>query len=216
MAKRAGLSFDRAGLTEDLKASAGRGVDALFSSTPGSVPDVAEKPSPTRDLTAEATRDQPRDATTGGPQRSEPASAALGHGPPTAPRDGARESAADRSVDKVASRNMVQEAHSSGEHGGMAAIKHDTTVPRYHGIVTPGEVRRLRKVVKQLGKEAATYRFTREEKDQLSDVIHTCRRRGYRTSEVEITRIAVNHLVGDYRVGGRNSVLHRVLRALRE
>ena len=216
MAKRAGLSFDRAGLAEDLKASTGRGVDAFFSSTPGTVPDVAEKPSPTPGLAGEPTRDQPRDATPGGPPRSELASAAPAHDPATQSRDGARESAADRSVDKDASRDMVEDPHSSREQGGMAAIKHDTTVPRYHGIVTPGEVRRLRKALKQLGKEAATYRFTREEKDQLSDVIHTCRRRGYRTSEVEITRIAVNHLVGDYRVGGRKSVLHRVLRALRE
>ena len=216
MASRAGLSFDRAGLTRNLKTSAARGMDAFFPSSPGPAPDAAKEPSSTPDAALEPTRDRPGRATTGRPPRGAPTSAAPARGPSTEPRGGARKSTADQSVDKDASRDMVQDAHSSREQRGMAETMHDTMVPRYHGVVTPGEVRRLRNAVKQVGKEAATYRFTREEKDQLSDVIHTCRRRGYRTSEVEITRIALNYLVGDYRSGGKRSVLHRVLRALRE
>ena len=77
-------------------------------------------------------------------------------------------------------------------------------------------VRRLRKAVKQIGKEAATHRFTLEEKAGLADTVYTYGRQGTRTSENEIVRIGVNWLLEDYRENARQSVLHKVLRALKE
>ncbi len=72
----------------------------------------------------------------------------------------------------------------------------------------------IRKAVKQLGKEAATHRFTLEEKKLLRDIVYTYETRGVRTSENEITRIAIHSLVQDYRDNNENSVLARVLEKL--
>jgi hypothetical protein len=74
----------------------------------------------------------------------------------------------------------------------------------------------IRKAVKQIGKEAATYRFSAEEKQTLADIVYTYGRQGYRTSENEITRIAVNWLILDYQERGKQSVLSRLLDALHE
>jgi hypothetical protein len=72
----------------------------------------------------------------------------------------------------------------------------------------------IRKAVKQLGKEAAVYRFTPEEKKALRAIVYTYKSRGIRTSENEITRIAINFLVADYRENGQSSTLARVLELL--
>lgn len=72
----------------------------------------------------------------------------------------------------------------------------------------------MRKAVKQIGKEAATHRFTTQEKNVLADIVYTYTRQGYRTSENEITRIAVNWLILDYQERGEQSVLARMLEAL--
>jgi hypothetical protein len=86
----------------------------------------------------------------------------------------------------------------------------DTAIPRYHDTI----VEVVRKAVKEFGKEAATHRFTVEEKKAIADIIYSYRNQGIRTSENEIARIAVNFIVNDYRENGENSVLARVLRAL--
>jgi hypothetical protein len=70
-------------------------------------------------------------------------------------------------------------------------------------------------MVKQLGKEAATHRFTGEEKRAIADLVYTHNRQGYRTSENEITRIAVNWLLLDFKERGEHSVLSRIIELLR-
>ena len=87
---------------------------------------------------------------------------------------------------------------------------HDTTVSRYHDTI----IELVRKAVKELGKEAATHRFALEEKKAIADIIYAYKNRDIRTSENEITRIAVNFLINDYRENGENSVLDRALKAL--
>jgi hypothetical protein len=89
---------------------------------------------------------------------------------------------------------------------------HDTTVSWYHDTI----IENVRKAVKQFGKEAATHRFTVEEKKLIADIIYAYRGSGIKTSENEIARIAVNILAEDYRQNGQNSVLDKVLRALNE
>jgi hypothetical protein len=74
----------------------------------------------------------------------------------------------------------------------------------------------VRATVKRLGKEAATYRFTQEEKRALAEIVYRYRGQGVRTSENEITRIAVNWLVEDYRRKGTGSILAQVLERLNE
>ena len=74
----------------------------------------------------------------------------------------------------------------------------------------------VRKAVKEFGKEAATHRFTVAEKREVADIIYTYKNQGIKTSENEITRIAVNFIMEDYRENGKNSVLHKILEALNE
>ena len=96
--------------------------------------------------------------------------------------------------------------------------KHDTMPPRDHDTKNPlpddDLVARLHGAVKQVGKEAATYRFHRREKSRLVEVVYRYGRRGYRTSENQVVRIAVNWMLAEYRAKGKASLLHRVLRAL--
>ena len=98
------------------------------------------------------------------------------------------------------------------------ATKHDTerdtTIPRYRGTTAPTMVKGIRKAVKQLGKEAANHRFTREEKDAIARIVFTYGRQGIKTSANEIIRIGFNWLLEDHQVNGKQSILHKVLVAL--
>ena len=102
----------------------------------------------------------------------------------------------------------------------MIPSNHDTTIPRYQDTTTPQvygvAIELIRKAVKEFGKEAATHRFTEAEKKEIADLLYTYKNRGIKTSENEIARIAVNFVVEDYKVNGENSVLHKLLKALRE
>jgi len=89
-----------------------------------------------------------------------------------------------------------------------------TMLPRDHAAMSPAVVEDIRKTVKQIGKEAATHRFTAAEKRQLTKIVYTYERQGYRTSENEITRIAVNWLLQDYQRHGVQSVLAQLLDSL--
>jgi hypothetical protein len=72
----------------------------------------------------------------------------------------------------------------------------------------------VRKAVRQIGKEAATHRFTLDEKNSLADIEYTYRRQGIRTSENEITRITINYFTEDYRTHGESSLLAKILKRL--
>ena len=89
---------------------------------------------------------------------------------------------------------------------------HDTTVARYHDTI----VEVIRRALKEFGKEAATHRFTAEEKKKLAQLIFSYRQAGIKTSENEIARIAINFIVSDYEANGQNSLLDKVLNALNE
>lgn len=69
----------------------------------------------------------------------------------------------------------------------------------------------IRKTVKYVGKDSATYRFTPEEKKALLELSFSYKMQGYKTSENELIRIAINFLLEDQKQSGRNSVLQRVL-----
>jgi hypothetical protein len=87
---------------------------------------------------------------------------------------------------------------------------HDTTVSRYHDTA----IESVRRAVKEFGKEAATHRFTLEEKRAIAEIIYAYQSRSLRTSENEITRIAINFIINDFKQNGEDSILDRVLRAL--
>ena len=85
-----------------------------------------------------------------------------------------------------------------------------TAVSRYHTTI----IKEVRRAVKPFGKEAATHRFTADEKKALAQVIYSYKSRGIRTSENEIARIAINFILADYRENRTASILDRALRAL--
>jgi len=89
---------------------------------------------------------------------------------------------------------------------------HDTMVSRYHSTI----IELVRKAVKELGKEAATHRFTLEEKRAIADIIYSYKNLSIKTSENEVTRIAVNFIIRDYMENGENSILDKTLKALND
>jgi hypothetical protein len=109
-------------------------------------------------------------------------------------------------------------SNDKSNHDTMTPSNHGIMTPRNHDIMTPvveeDIIETVRKAVKQIGKEAATHRFTFEEKQTLADIEYSYRRQGIRTSENEITRIAINYFVEDYRQNGENSILAKVLKRL--
>ena len=121
------------------------------------------------------------------------------------------------------SPSRTEQSKRVAEDGVVIPRHHDTTTPRYHDTVTPSEDNHsvalseedvfelVRKSVKKIGKEAATHRFTLEEKHQLADIEYTYKRRGFRTTENELTRIAINYFIEDYLLNGERSLLSKLL-----
>ena len=75
-------------------------------------------------------------------------------------------------------------------------------------------IEHIRQAVRQTGKEAGTYRITREEKKALIEICFSYRLGGIRTSENEIARIALNYLLRDHKSKGENSILGRAIEAI--
>lgn len=92
------------------------------------------------------------------------------------------------------------------------ASNHATMQPDNHDDV----IEHIRQAVKQTGKEAGTYRITREEKKALLEICYSFRFVGIRTSENEIARIALNYLLHDHKSNKKNSILHRVIEAIHQ
>ncbi|SRR5258705_9007750 len=94
----------------------------------------------------------------------------------------------------------------------------DTTTPRYHDTVTPRHhdtiIETTRRAAKQVGKEATTHRFTLEEKKALRGIERDYEEKEIRTSENEITRIAINYIIADHRARQGESILARILKLL--
>jgi len=77
-----------------------------------------------------------------------------------------------------------------------------------------GTIQAIRKIVKTPGREVSFVRLTPDEKAELADLVYSFKRRGKKTSENEINRIAVNFILQDHRERGERSVLARVIEAL--
>ena len=88
------------------------------------------------------------------------------------------------------------------------------TPDRLLGNREPQEIEAIRRVVKAPGREVSFVRLTPQEKGRLAEVVYAYRRRGVKTTENEINRIAINALLADYQANGEQSTLARVLEAL--
>lgn len=89
---------------------------------------------------------------------------------------------------------------------------HDTMTPRYHDTT----IEAIRRAVKQIGKEAATHRFTVAEKQEIANIVFSYKNKGLYTSENEVSRVAINFIIEDYKENGEESVLVRALKALND
>lgn len=113
--------------------------------------------------------------------------------------------------------NMVTSNHATMPPNNQAITPSSPTpaMPSANqAVMIPDVVEEIRKIVKHIGKEAATYRLTEAEKQQIADIVYTYKRQGYRTSDNELARIALNWLLLDYQAQGAQSILARVLDAL--
>ncbi|MDO9546420.1 MAG: hypothetical protein Q7J07_06690 [Pelolinea sp.] len=95
---------------------------------------------------------------------------------------------------------------------GSLSSNHATMPPDNQDDV----VEYIRQAVRHTGKEAGTYRITREEKKALLEICYSFRLGGIRTSENEITRIALNYLLYDHKSRGENSILGQVIEAIHQ
>lgn len=120
-------------------------------------------------------------------------------------------SQATRPEDK---RTNIQDSTLSRSHAITPARHQDSKQPFNQDSMQEEHLDEIRKMVKQLGKELSTHRFTLGEKVALAEIIYTYARQGIRTSENELTRIAVNWLLVDYQQNGANSVMARLLERL--
>ena len=109
-----------------------------------------------------------------------------------------------------AGKKKLAESKQSGNQESMQASNHASM----HAELQESLIELIRKAVKDVGKESATYRFTPEEKKALLELAFTYKVQGYKTSENEITRIAINFILEDHKQNGRNSILEKVLQAL--
>jgi hypothetical protein len=113
----------------------------------------------------------------------------------------------------------------SGRHEVQTPRRRSAAPPRHPDAATPrppnGSAQRDRvavigDAVSELGTKRTTIRFSRPEKSALREIIYAYERREIRTGENELTRIALNWLVEDYREHGEGSVLARVVARLHD
>ncbi len=74
----------------------------------------------------------------------------------------------------------------------------------------------IRKAVRARGTEPSIHRLSPQEKRDLKDIVYSYDTQGVRTSEVELTRIALNFLIADHKEHKKESILAKVLSALNE
>jgi hypothetical protein len=129
-------------------------------------------------------------------QNIQPEAAPAAEPSPPQPRRGKRPSLARRKLDSA----MDSELDSTSAIT-LASYPRET-------------IETIRRVVKTPGREVSFVRLTSDEKGKLVDLVYDFKRRGRRTTENEINRIAVNFILEDYAANRDNSVLARVIDAL--
>ena len=108
-------------------------------------------------------------------------------------------------------RQPVKSSLPEDKRTTMTPSNHDTVIPRHRDT---NMVEVVRKALKIFGKEAATHRFTLEEKQAIAELVFAFRKKNIRTSENEIARIAINWLILDHKDKKENSILSEALMAL--
>lgn len=128
---------------------------------------------------------------------------------PKEPAAKAKSARAERPADKSKKGEVQPRAD-----GSKTPRRQPTTVSRHHDTMVSSSVEFVRAAVREVGKEAATHRFTAKEKRAVAGIVFTYTTQGIRTSENEIARIGINWLLRDYEDNGEESFLHQTLVAL--
>ena len=110
----------------------------------------------------------------------------------------------------LAGSPLFQKKDADTKIPGSLSSNHGAMQPDHHDDV----IEYIRQAVRQTGKEAGTYRITRAEKKALLEICYSFRLGGVRTSENEITRIAINYLIHDYKSNPKDSILDCVIEAI--
>ena len=112
----------------------------------------------------------------------------------------------------LAESPLFQKKDADSTIPGSQSSNHATMQPDNHDDV----VEYIRQAVRHTGKEAGTYRITREEKKALLELCYSFRLSGIRTSENEITRIAINYLIHDHKSDPKDNILDCVMEAIHQ
>jgi hypothetical protein len=115
-----------------------------------------------------------------------------------------------------AARETVEPANDDAEHHKIASKPASRQASELASVLASSTelIETIRKTVKVPGKEVSFVRLTAREKGELADIVYTYKRRGKKTTENEINRIAVNLVLEDYKAHGEASILARVIDAL--
>ena len=108
--------------------------------------------------------------------------------------------------------NVEEEPHTPSDHDTEVSSNHGIVVSRHQATT----IEYVRRSVKEFGKEAATHRFTLVEKRAIANIVHTLNMQGIRTTENEITRIAINFVIDEFNRQEKDSLLGLVLQALKK
>jgi hypothetical protein len=117
------------------------------------------------------------------------------------------ESGSQESVPSVEESSPVQPTNPDSED--VASTESETQASLHASTLAS-----IRSTVRKIGKESVYVRATPEEKLALSDIVYALKREGVRTTENEVSRIALNFLIEDYKQKGKGSVLAQVIAAL--
>lgn len=114
----------------------------------------------------------------------------------------------------AAEKQKNQSVDDESNHATMQPVKQPSNRPAKKRSNGDEMLESIRYAVKQVGKETTSYRLHETEKESLDDILYGLKKRGIRSSENEIMRIAINYIITDYADNGDTSVLAGVLERL--
>lgn len=120
----------------------------------------------------------------------------------------------DSSIQPRIQKNQPRRASQRSQQASKQAQTRDGTSASMRASYHPDVVEEIRRLIKVTGREVTYVRLTGTEKEQLADTLYTLKKQGKRTTENEISRIAVNFILQDYQANGDASILSRVIDAL--
>lgn len=213
----------------------GRGADLFFgdytppegaptkaTSPPDDVQEVATTPPPpatSTDSISEAWVD-PRVVAEFAPLGDTAVTLADKSGPQANPHGASKRASTQASEQASVQASKPVGKQAIGQAGTQAVESNSGDAPVLDGerastpAVSAETVELIRRAVKEPGREVAYVRLTPEEKAQVAAIVYDHKRTGWRTTDNEVCRIAINHLLHDFHERGPESVLARVLASL--